>query len=328
MGIQLKSGTIYGKVGSVIYRRWRGLNLIQGRPKHMKQSIATKAAAAEFGLASTTSANIRKSLSLFYKVPDKTMGTRLNKEVLRAIQACSTKERLDRDFHDADLSLLKGFEFNEHAPLSTVLPVSPQLVMDNQGLAKVSVPAFSPTAIRHAGESSKVWRYRLRIVALAYNFREEYADVLAVHDQVIPRRGITIDWELSQKPSPGSILLIGMALYAEQGHEDDRLLLNAENWSPACILGMSHIEEHTHTVTERERNREEHEELLSEEGEEELLCISNPKDRERFNLPHASGKGYCKKLVTAYKRFMQSNTPRPITPLPNEDIVVGRSCFR
>lgn len=243
MGIQTKNGVIYGKVGSVIYRRWRGLNVVQGLPRKVQQSVPSKAAAAEFGLASSSSADLRKFLLPLYKQDDLSMKNRLTRQVLRAIQHSPNKDRLDRDLHDADLTHLNDFQFNENSSLQEALGIRPVARISSRGEASVLIPALSQSGLRYGGEYSVVHAYRLRILAVAMDFRKREMRVLEKVD-------IDLDGELAEQhlslcgvQTAGTIVLVGMALYAEQRCGDDILLLNGRSWSPAAILGMGQVEQ-------------------------------------------------------------------------------------
>lgn len=242
MGIQTKSGVIYGKVGSVIYRRWRGLNIVQGVPRQVKQSIASQAAAAEFGRASATAANIRKSLIRFYQQADEGMNNRLTRTVLRALQHSEGKERLERDIHDADLAHLNGFQFNSNSPLQEALPVIPEVSIQSNGTASIIIPGFKAEEIRYTGEKKGRKDYRLRIVAIAYDFRNSFAEVIDVQETTIEEEQPEITWNLAEEIPQGRILLVGIALYAQQHTGDETVLLNSPAWSPAAIVGITQVQ--------------------------------------------------------------------------------------
>lgn len=243
MAIQDKTGTIRGKVGSVVYKQWRGLNIIQGRPRRSTQSVATKAAAVEFGRASATAANIRKTLQGFYLSADVGMNNRLTKQVLKSMQNSEGKERLERDIHDANTDQLINFQFNINSPLHDALPVIPEVTVGSQGVAEVKIPAFKRTDIRYTGEHSKDIGYRLRVLAIGFDFRNEYAEVLEVKDIRIRDHQEEINWKLEEQLPAGMILMVGLALYAEYYAGTERMLLNSRDWSPAAIVGIAKIAE-------------------------------------------------------------------------------------
>lgn len=290
MGIQTKNGVIYGKVGSVVYRRWRGLNVVQGLPRKVRQSLSSQAAAAEFGLSSSSSADLRKFLLPLYKQEDLSMKNRLTRQVLRAIQHSPEKERLDRDMHDADLSHLSNFQFNEHCPLQEALGVNPVAHISNRGEASVYLPALKSAGIGYKGESSVVHSYRLRIIAVCLDFRKREMKVLEKVDLALtgelPEQRIS----LCEAQASGTIVLVGMALYAEQHSGEDILLLNGRSWSPSAILGMGHV-------------REEHvTEAMADDTEEYVIARPAAPGCSKYSIPD-----YLKK---AYREYLSAFRPK------------------
>lgn len=303
MAIQDLNGRIHGRAGTMVYRRWRGLNILQSRPKVFKQTIATKAAAIEFGKASNNASNIRKTLARFYQQSDLGMNNRLTKQVLKCLQHSEGKERMERDIHDADLSYLTNFQFNTNSYLTDTLPVIPHTEVSKEGKASVHIPAFAKKDIKYTGEAKWISHYRLRIVAIAYDFRNEFCEIVAIKEIDIEEEQQNIDWQLEEEVPAGMILLIGVALYAEQRIANDCVLLNSQAWSPAAIVGIAH-------VTEGEKQEKTAVEKLQKEAElgrkhkvypvvKARIWIDTPKFREAYKewlakkaqRQHRSGQG-------------------------------------
>lgn len=286
MGIQQKNGMIYGKVGSVIYRRWRGLNIVQGLPRKVQQSVPTQAAAAEFGLASSSSADLRNFLCPLYKQDDVRMKNRLTRQVLRAIQNSPGRERLDRDLHDADLSHLQNFQFNDACSLQEALGVNPCVEMNNNGMTSVFIPALTASGIRYNGDRSGGFTYRLRIVAVGLDFRRRQMEVLEKVDIELRGDLSATNIPLCGPQACGRIVLVGMALYAEQRYGEDVLLLNSRSWSPAAILGMMHVSEESSSVDEEDAGRK----ALCEE-EQSLTHFCHP-GSSKYSIPDYLKRAY------------------------------------
>lgn len=243
MAIQDKAGRISGKAGSIIYRQWRGLNIIQGLPKKGKQTLASRAAAAEFGRASATAASIRKALHGFYLQSDLGMNNRLTKQVLKALQNAPEKKRLERDIHDADLSQLQGFQFNQDCPLHEALPVIPEVQMKQNGAMRVHIPAFKRDDIRYTGEHRGALFFRIRLVAFIFDFRKGFGEVLEVKDFSVDEAQHAIDWELKSVIPSGMIAMLGLTLLAEGSVRGETLIYNSPSWSPAALIGICHVSE-------------------------------------------------------------------------------------
>ena len=241
MAIQDANGMLRGKAGPLIYRKWRTLNLVQGLPRvnKKKRSASMKAAALEFGQASTVACSLRKSLSCLYGRGDEELSSRLVSRVFRSIQGSEGLERLHRNMHTADLSLLRGFEFNRHAEMREVFPVQPRLQRGADGLLQVHLPGFDLQRIKCP---VRYGAYRLRLCLVAFDFREQYCEYLAWKDwELNARRMEALDWVPEVEIPKGTVVMLCMGLtvlkrYAGK-HE---LSLNAPEWSPACIAEVWH----------------------------------------------------------------------------------------
>lgn len=243
MAIRDKEGKWRGKAGNWVFRCWRNLNIIQGMPRKVAQTPRSKAAAAEFGLASSTAGAIRKLFPVLYQHPDAGMAPRLVSTVLRSIRQAPDKEVLERDLHDGDLSVLKNFQFNIHSPLDGCLPNVPELQILTGGALRIHIPQLSYESVKCPIPASKRSFFKIRLMAIAFNFREGYYDLLDWKDWHIYREQSleSQDWEIVGKAPEGSVLMIAMAVYAGMSHSAEDILLNQEAWSPAAILDACHI---------------------------------------------------------------------------------------
>lgn len=310
MAIQDKNGIIRGKAGSVIYRNWRGLNVIQGIPRKVKQTLGSQASAAEFGRASATAANLRKTIEGFYLQGDLGMNNRLTKQVLRALQGSPEKERLDRDIHDADLNQLKGFQFNSNSSLGEALPVIPEVVIGEEGKASIRIPAFERKDIAYRGEYRGDKYYKLRLMAIAFDFRKGFAEILSLEDFMIERKQAAIQWNLEATAPEGCILMLGVALYAVQHTKDGYMILNSTQWSPAALVGLCHVAASKPTATNSEESAE-------QENNEQAA-------RNWCTLSHDSNKAYPEKLRKAYREYLKMKYPIRERPWDSPEMKTGR----
>lgn len=254
MAIRDKNGNLRGRVGNMVYREWKGLNIVQSRPRPFKQTVGTKAAAAEFGMASSTAASIRRAMWRFYQHNDSNMINRLNRSVLKCIQQSKDKERLDRNIHDANLSLLNQFEFNSHSPLKEVLPVIPEAHISSCGGISVNLPAFKQADIKFFGDRKVFTHYKLRIMAIAFDFRNSYAEIVDIRDTIVQEYQPAIQWQPKANIPQGMILIVGMALYAELHINGEIQVQNSASWSPASIIAANHItSSQTSAMNQKER---------------------------------------------------------------------------
>ncbi len=173
-------GGVHGKAGSVIYRSYRGRNIMQGLPRRFKQTLASRESAGEFGMASSAAKAIRQAFQPFYHhYYDGAMINRVTPAVSRCIRSSRTKRRGERDLHDGDLSFLQGLEFNENSPLSGALQVKTEVSRHEAGQVVVTLPRITvPKDLVTPFKWNRVHQYRLSFVLVGFNFREEFFEYL------------------------------------------------------------------------------------------------------------------------------------------------------
>lgn len=121
---------IKGTAGPIVYKRYRDLQVVQGRPRFTpgSQTKETKRAAAEFGLASKLSMNIRDNLSsIVTDFFDGKMVNRMNSEVIYILNQALDPQTGIYQFKSDSFSRLTGFEFNFNSPVRDNFFAQPQL---------------------------------------------------------------------------------------------------------------------------------------------------------------------------------------------------------
>lgn len=245
MAIQDSNGFLRGKVGSVIYRKWRELNLVQSVPRKKKKnklSANTLAAAYEFGRASTMAKAIRSAGSYMFRQHDLAMPSRLVGAVLKGLRHSPEAPRMERDLHDADLSSLQGFEFNTDSQLLKILPVKPVLSKDEEGVPFVQIPSFKLKDLKCPYFRNKNRRFSLRIAFLAFDFREHYAEYVAVKEVMWDSEIVdAVDWKLDRKLPAGLVVMLCLSINLEVRYSrEESTIVNQRDWSPCCIADAWH----------------------------------------------------------------------------------------
>lgn len=241
-------GIVSGKVGPVIYRRYRDMNLIQGRPRKFVQRQNSIRASAEFGLSSSAAAVIRRAFAPAYIHRDGTAVSRSTQLVYRCIRNSATGAVGQRDLHDGSLDELIGMDFNADSKLSQVLQVSHTVNKLDDGTLSVTLGAFnSRTAIkRPASMAKRGYKCRIRLMLVAFNFREEYLEYLDVKDidfynyKDIPEQ--TVQLKGTSDQSCIQILSMSLMLYDQMSHTGDNVLLNSRSFSPCSIIAAFQAE--------------------------------------------------------------------------------------
>ncbi|EOR96351.1 hypothetical protein ADIARSV_0456 [Arcticibacter svalbardensis MN12-7] len=238
-----KKGMVHGTAGSVIYREYRGKNIIQGKAKAFKQTEKTKRSATEFGLSSSSAAVIRTAFKPAYFFKDGTAAYRSTQLVYRSILNNVTGEKGKRDLHDGDLSFLKGLDFNANSKLAKVLQMSHSVSQSEAGLMSVTLGSLdTKTGIKRPKNASGAYmKHRIRLMLVAFNFREEYYENLGFQDldidgyQTIEEQVITF----TEKVPEDCLALVSMSLmlYSSVSQTNESILLNSVAFSPCAIIG-------------------------------------------------------------------------------------------
>ncbi|PWG77878.1 hypothetical protein DDR33_25190, partial [Pararcticibacter amylolyticus] len=206
---------------------------------------ASKESACEFGLASTSAKAIRQAFSPVHQNRhDKGVVNRFNSVVYRAIRA-SSKQRGERDIHDAQLDLLEGFEFNVKSPFSKALLVKPEVGLNEKGQVRVRVPEIDVKQGIRAGafaQNRQGGRYQIKFVLTGFNFREEFYEFIGVKEvliakpgaQRVPAQELVFEGEVPK----GCFLLLAASFSYQMQNEAEGYWenMNTEGFCPAAIL--------------------------------------------------------------------------------------------
>lgn len=239
---------VSGTAGSVIYRNYRGMNIIQGKPRKFQQTEASVRAATEFGLSSSTAGVIRSAFQPAYLHRDGEAAARCTQLVYRSIRNSLTASVGQRDLHDGDLSCLTGLEFNNKSKLSEIVQVNHQVSRDEQGRIVVSLGAIDAwTAIRPPSWLLKnTSRYRLRFSLIGFNFRCEYYEYLEFKELEFGKYDKTEAQQIvfNTEAPKDQILLLSMTLMAYSAElRGERVLLNSREFSPCAVIAAFAAEE-------------------------------------------------------------------------------------
>ncbi|WP_207532535.1 hypothetical protein [Desertivirga arenae] len=239
MGKIDKKGIIHGGVDDVSYRSYRGQQIVQMKARKVKQTIATRESGLEFGMCASTARVIREAFHRTYKGGyDGPMINRFNSVVQSAVRACSTKPRCHRNLHDADLSYIRGFQFNNNSPLDKVLKARPDAIMET-GVVRVFLPAFSREDIKE-----KVANYCIiRLLLVAFDFKKKVYRYLDCKEIKIDDNGFDGgNIELEGLIPQGSVALLTMSVHAYVNDVfDGSRSINSKEWSPSEIIGAWHM---------------------------------------------------------------------------------------
>ncbi len=242
MAILDNKGGIHGKAGTVIYRRYRGMTVVQGQPKRFKQTVASRESASEFGMSSSCGRVIREAFLPAYRdLYDGGMINRLSRAVYQCIRNSRTKGRGERDLHDGELGFLEGMDFNLNSKLSDSLKVKPAVRRNEQGQVVVSLPQINAqTDIVSPFKREKIDRYRLRFMLVAFNFRQEFYEYVGVKDVEMGKNDTTEAQELlfDGEVPQGSLLILMASVNCLSYNEYELRYesMNTREYCPAALI--------------------------------------------------------------------------------------------
>jgi hypothetical protein len=235
-------GRIRGMAGPVVYRMYREKNIVQAKPGKIKQTKGSIRASSEFGLSSSAAAVIRRAFEPAYVHQDGKAVSRSTQQVYRSLRNSLTGSIGQRDLHDANLQDLVGMDFNGASPVSEVLQVSHSVRRDAEGNLEVNLGRFNPRedVKKAAGYPKSASRYRIRLMAVAFDFRQEYLEYLDIKDLDVQRTAVmeaqTITLNAQADPSCIVMLSISLLMYDQVGHTGEYILLNSKGFSPCAII--------------------------------------------------------------------------------------------
>ncbi|EOR94314.1 hypothetical protein ADIARSV_2555 [Arcticibacter svalbardensis MN12-7] len=306
-------GMVHGTAGSVIYREYRGKNIIQGKTKTFRQTEKTKRSATEFGLSSSTAAVIRTAFEPAYFFKDGTTAYRSTQQVYRSILNNVSGEKGKRDLHDGNLSFLQGLDFNANSKLHEVLQMSHEVSKSANGVVSVTLGSLNTqTDIkRPKNQSGAYMKYRIRFMLVAFNFREEYYENLGVKDidlegyQTIEGQVITF----TETVLKDCLALVSMSLmlYSPINQTNESILLNNAAFSPCAIIGTFESEKpsdyplkEVHTQPSAYPGREENIKAMFYKGNLLMLKL-NDKTSKRISMKDLKSTKSSAKIYTIEK---------------------------
>ncbi|QBQ41272.1 hypothetical protein [Sphingobacterium psychroaquaticum] len=136
----------------------------------------TRENAAEFGQAGKASKLLFGALRpVIRRAKDGRAFSRLVREMLKVIQSNPVERRGERSLTGGDLTLLRGFDFNRNAPLSTTFYAPSTWAIDRTaGTAVVEVPEFNPMDLLSSPRGTTHFRFISAVVGIDF-YTEEFS---------------------------------------------------------------------------------------------------------------------------------------------------------
>ena len=240
MAILNAKGFLKGGIGELVFRNFRGKQVIQAKPKKSTPTAGSVGSSLEFGLCSASAKVMREAFGAVVSGYDGAMINRFNGVVRNSLTACRNKVCGERDLHDADLSFYHGFQFNQNSPVDKVLEIKPKAEMDEDCRLRLTIPSFSADEIL----GIKSYYFKIRFLAISFDFKAECYRYHRVKDIRLKgaERFEGEELELDLEVPKGRMLLLSMSLHAYSVNNlGEEVNLNTTQWNPAEIIGGWHI---------------------------------------------------------------------------------------
>lgn len=237
---KLKGKIIRGLVNNMVYREYRGEQIIQSAPhiKKKKRTEGTKKAAGVFGKASKLAAEIRVGLDhTTVRYYDGKMIYRLSAEVLHCLNSAKVTDSQSFNFKEDSFRSLLGFEFNLNSPLKTNLLVQPVITLHGTTL-QIEIPDLKiPIELKFPGDRLERCRLMLEhtIIDLVHGRTHSPTPQLmdipySYEPTLVPKQ--TFEFEVA----PSCLCLTAISLqYVNSSFAGD-VIVNTKSFNPAAIV--------------------------------------------------------------------------------------------
>ncbi|SFH25184.1 hypothetical protein [Pedobacter insulae] len=231
---------IKGQVANLVYRDYRGKQIVQGKPHVRKSHLTegTKKAADIFGKSSRLAAGLRRALAyVCFKLYDGTMIYRLNAEILRCLNSVKDPETGELNFAADSFQTLAGFEFNVNSMVKNNFFVQPKITIDGLVL-KVTIPELKiPLELKSPIE--RLNECRLIIAVAMVDLTHSHSDLEEPQLMVIPYsfKPTLVPEQTFEFPIlPGCLCVTAISLKYVEKHFAGESILNNKSFNPAAIL--------------------------------------------------------------------------------------------
>lgn len=237
---KLKGKIIKGQVNNMVYREYRGEQIIQSSPniKKKNRTEGTKKAATVFGKATKLAAQIRVGLdNTTVRFYDGRMIYRLSTEVLHCLNSVKNSETQTFDLKEDSFRSLVGFEFNLDSPLKSNFLVSPNITLIASTL-KVAIPdLIIPIELKFPDNRIDHCRIMIENTLIDLVNRISYSPLPqlmnipnAYKATIVP--GQTFEFEVA----PGCLCITAISLqYINPSFAGD-VIVNSKSFNPAAIV--------------------------------------------------------------------------------------------
>lgn len=239
------NGAIRGLVGNLVARKIGNQQIIQSRPRKVKQTVATKEASTDFGRASNAGGFVRSVLSdTHLDLYDSSMVGRLNRQILRAMRANSDQIPGKMCLQHGKLNRLANFQFNEKSNTQDYLDFDIELSINEENLLAIDIPRFKKDRDIKFHDAAEKMVIVINAMAI---------DIVKAAFQIVSYTEIEINcaqlegWREAERIAvdcnafKGSVVFVGLSVLYLNNSRGRDILLNSKALHPASIVGAFNI---------------------------------------------------------------------------------------
>lgn len=218
---------VKGTLGDITFYKSQDGHLIREKggidAKRIKNDPAfarTRENGMEFGAAGKGGQLIRKGLRLLLlNARDRRVGARLLKSLMDVLKTDPINDRGQRTIQDGDMSLLKGFDFNNQGKLDTALYSGYQTTFDRTtGALEVTLDAFTPQITIEAPQGTTHFQVVGGVLAAdfagrAFDQAHDVSGILPWDNEEVA--GITLNASIGADSVHPVITVVGVNFYQD-----------------------------------------------------------------------------------------------------------------
>jgi hypothetical protein len=221
-----------GRIQNIILYRWRDKTCMRMMPATVKQSVATKNAAADFGKACSTSKVLRKALApLLMDYKEEAMRYRLNTVLMKWLRV------YDPVIPASGLPFIRQFSFTKPGYLNSVKKYA-SANWQQPGKLNIDIPALNLPADLPAPKNTKSVLLQIGIAGCRIDNRESIPYQsrqieITYEPSCVPGRSIEFD----MIREPGSLYIAVLSIRYKIFMEDELVISEDEDWMAVGVVG-------------------------------------------------------------------------------------------
>ena len=236
-----KDGLIRGKIGDLVYRNYRGKQIVQRVADETKTSEKVKKNNTEFGYASSKESSIRNFfIEQLELINDGNLHNRHRKVLYELLIHNHSKEANHRKLIDGNPKQYIGLNFNVNSKWEDVMPYYLPINEEENKLT-ISIPEFYTKSFQQKVKQLSFDHLKLTLKLCSIDPDLEQNPSMIIYNQ----REFTLYqnqkieesvWEIPNLPPNRFLLLIGKIEYFEMNSIFGLKSLKSKELCPSCIL--------------------------------------------------------------------------------------------